>query len=95
MKSSDRKSQTSSPKSSEHNIWEHSPNLQKEFQYSISKAMLSQASEELSSSEKIKESLTVKTVQIEKNEEMMESDPNVVITNKKRKNFLKSKTLGQ
>lgn len=76
--------------SSEHDIWQNSKSLQKEFEYSISKAVFSvssgsSSSEKEDNSKKSDDNLTVRTVQLEKEK---------VISIDKRAAFLKSKTLG-
>ena len=98
VKSSARKSESSSPESSEeHNIWGDAENLQKEFAHSISKAVNSEVgdSQDLSASEKDKlENLTMKTVQVERKQSELEVESNVETKNK-RKAFIKAKTVGQ
>ena len=88
VKSSGRKSEKSCDDSSEHDIWEDSPSLQKEFEHSISRAVAD--SEESSSSGKSSKSkknsnLTVKTLQ---------ADKHALDSNRKLKDFIKSKTFG-
>lgn len=90
--SSPRKSSPSSPHSSEHNIWKNTPNLQKEFAHSISKAVLSNSSKDSSSSENKKEVLTIRTEQITL--ELKEADSKAE-TKKKKMKFVRSLTTGQ
>lgn len=76
--------------SSEYDIWQNSKSLQKEFEYSISKAVFSVSSESSSSekednSKKSNDNITIRTVQLEKEK---------VISSDKRTAFLKSKTFG-